>query len=194
MEKKEIRRQILKIRDKLDEKYQKEADEKISQRLLSLAQYQEASWIFAFVSYKSEVDTKNIITTAIKQKKKVAIPKVLSDGYMEFYEISSLKELVCGYQGILEPDITKKEPVFIKEIKENILMLMPGAAFDRKCHRIGYGGGFYDRYLEKNSCEHMETIALAYQIQVIDEIPICAYDRNPSWVLTENEMFTRKEN
>lgn len=194
MEKTEIRRQILKKRDELSETYRKEADKKIYNRLLSLVQYQEASWILAFVSYKSEVDTMKIITTAIEQKKRVAVPKVLSNGYMEFYEISSLEELVKGYRDILEPDIAEKNPVSIKEIKEKILMLMPGAAFDRKCHRIGYGGGFYDRYLGKNSCQQMTTLALCYRIQVLDEIPVYEHDRKPSWILTEHEMFTIKGN
>lgn len=194
MGKTEIRRQILKKRAELDKTYRKEADKKIYNRLLSLAQYREASWILVFVSYKSEVDTTKIIKTAIEQKKRVAVPKVLSNGYMEFFEIFSLEELVKGYQGILEPDITKKNPILVRKMKEKILMLMPGAAFDRKCHRIGYGGGFYDRYLEKNSCGQMVTMALCYQIQVVNEIPVCEHDRKPSWILTENEMFSIKEN
>ena len=186
MEKKEIRHQILKKRDQLSLEYRKEADEKIFQKLISLKEYKEAGLIMPYINYRSEVSTKKIIAQALKEHKRVAVPKVLNRfGEMEFYEITSLQEVVYGYKGIEEPDITGKSPLNIKKEQGKVLLIMPGAAFDSQCNRIGYGGGFYDRYLEKYSCDNLNTLALCYEIQMVEKIESDIFDQKPSMVLTE---------
>lgn len=186
MEKKEIRKRILKKRDMLSLEYREEADEKIFQKLISLKEYNEAGLIMPYINYKSEVDTKRLIVQAFGEKKRVAVPKVLNqNGEMEFYEITSLEEVISGYKGIEEPDITGKNPLDIKAESEKTLLIMPGAAFDRQCNRIGYGGGFYDRYLEKNSCINLKSIALCYQIQIVEKFESDIFDQKPNMVLTE---------
>lgn len=194
MEKREIRKKALQMRNELTEAYRTQADEKIFQKLISLESYQQAQMILSYVPYKSETDTRSILKKALEDGKTVAVPKVLDkNGIMEFYEISSLQELVKGYQGIEEPDITEKEPVNIEKQPDSILMIMPGAAFDRKCNRIGYGGGFYDRYLNKHSRTHKKTIAVCYEIQLVDEIPAEILDVKPDMVLTEQHIFEKFE-
>ena len=186
MEKKEIRKQILKERDLLSLEYRKEADEKIFQKLISRKEYKEAELILSYINYKSEVDTKKLIIKAFSDQKRVAVPKVLNNkGEMEFYEITSFEEVVSGYKGIEEPDIIGKSPVNLKKEPGKVLVIMPGAAFDSKCNRIGYGGGFYDRYLEKYSCNNLIAIALCYQVQIVEKIESEIFDQKPSMVLTE---------
>lgn len=193
MEKKEIRKQALKARDNLTLEYRSAADDKIYQKLISMECYQNSELLMVYINYKSEVNTKRLIEKAWKDKKRVAVPKVLStNGEMEFFEISSLNETVKGYMGIEEPDITEKEPVNIKTSGIKTLMVMPGAAFDSECSRIGYGGGFYDRYLKKYSCDCLDTIAVCYAIQIVQSIPGELFDRKPHGVLTEKEYFTIK--
>lgn len=192
MEKREIRKEILQLRNKLKEDYRILADDKIYHRLTDLEYYRQAKIILSYVSYRSEVNTKRILQKALADGKIVAVPKVLDkNGIMEFYEIHSLQELVTGYQGIEEPDIKEKEPVDIEGRWENILMIMPGAAFDHQCSRIGYGGGFYDRYLNRYRSRHMKTIAVCYEIQVVDDIPAEPLDVKPDMVLTERHIFER---
>lgn len=192
MEKREIRKEILQLRNKLKEDYRILADDKIYHRLTDLEYYRQAKIILSYVSYRSEVNTKRILQKALADGKIVAVPKVLDkNGIMEFYEIHSLQELVTGYQGIEEPDIKEKEPVDIEGRGENILMIMPGAAFDHQCNRIGYGGGFYDRYLNRYRSKHMKTIAVCYEIQVVDDILAEPLDVKPDMVLTEQHIFER---
>lgn len=188
MEKREIRKQILKKRDLLSLEYRKEANEKIFQKLVSLKEYKEAGLIMPYINYKSEVDTKKLIMQALTERKRVAVPKVLNrSGEMEFYEITSLQEVISGYKGIEEPDIIGKSPLDIKREPGKVLLIMPGAAFDSLCNRIGYGGGFYDRYLEKYSCDNLNTLALCYEIQIVEKIESEIFDQKPAMVLTEKE-------
>ena len=192
MEKGEIRKKALQRRAELKEDYRMRAEDKIYRRLTGLEYYRQAKVILSYVSYKSEVNTRRILKKALADKKTVAVPKVLDkNGIMEFYEIYSLQELTAGYQGIEEPDITKKEPIDIEKLCDNILMLIPGAAFDRQCNRIGYGGGFYDRYLNRYDSRHMKTMALCYEIQLVDEIPAEPLDVQPDIILTEEHIFKR---
>lgn len=189
MEKKEIRKKALQKREELSKNYRAQADDEIHKRLSSLEIYRQAKLIFSYVSYKSEVDTKKILEMALKDGKTVAVPKVLEkNGIMEFYEIQSLQELEMGYQGIEEPNIADKSPVNPEKMQGAALMIMPGAAFDSQCNRIGYGGGFYDRYLNKYP-KTMKTIAICYEIQLVDNIPAEDLDVKPDMIITEQRII-----
>lgn len=190
MEKQEIRKKVLQMRKELSEDYRIWADDKIYKRLTSLESYQQAKLLFSYVSYKSEADTKKILQKALNEGKTVAVPKVMDgNGIMEFYEIQSLQELKKGYQGIEEPDIENKKPVIPEKMQEAALMIMPGAAFDGKCNRIGYGGGFYDRYLNKHS-KIIKTIAICYEKQLVNNIPAEELDVKPDMIITEQRMIS----
>lgn len=193
MDKKEIRTQSLTRRDGLEASYRREADYKIYQALTAMECYQMAKLILIYMSYKSEVDTKRILEHALSSGKQAAVPKVLDkSGIMEFYLITSAKELIKGYQGILEPDIKKSPQINIASYSGEILMLMPGIAFDTRCNRIGYGGGFYDRYLNKYKNSHMHTVALSYNVQIVDNIGADLLDVRPDKVLTETDCYENK--
>lgn len=197
--KKEIRKEILSLRDAVLSEYRRDGNKKIKEHMMRLPCYRDADVILAYVSYRSEVDTMDLIRQAFTDGKQVFAPKVAGDE-MEFWQLSGLDALQSGYQGILEPIETLSYPAYSmakksKEQKISVLMWMPGAVFDRMCHRIGYGKGFYDKYLDRlynksviqcgNSDVELTTVALAYECQVLEQIPCEPHDYRPDFILTE---------
>lgn len=153
------------------------ASEKICSYVCSLPEYKEADVIYCYVDYNHEVFTWPIMERAMKDGKRVAVPRV--DGKdMDFYYITAQADLEPGYFGIREP-----KTGLLKAIEEEALFLMPGVAFDRAHHRVGYGGGFYDRYLEKHP--KLRTVALAYECQMFEAVPFEEFDIRPSVLITE---------
>lgn len=136
--------------------------------------YLDAKVIYVYLSYNQEIETKFIVERALADGKVVAAPKVLSDGVMEFYEITSFDDIELGYQGIPEP--TGKTPM--ADYKD-VLILMPGLAFDKSGNRIGYGGGFYDRYIARYESKgtNFKTVALAYDFQIFDSLDVEEFDK-----------------
>ncbi len=200
-QKRKLRKQGLSVRNSLSMEYRTEADEQILNRLLNMRAYQRAELILTYVNYQSEVDTKGLIRHSLAVGKRVAVPKVTDrQGQMEFYEIGGLSDLVKGYQGIEEPAAMDKQPVCLweeekrlveKEKDRNMLMILPGAVFDMHGNRIGYGGGFYDRYLQQNACEKLRTAAVGYDVQIVKEIPAEMHDYQVEQVVTERREMER---
>ena len=115
---------------------------------------------------------------AWKKGKRTAVPKVLGDGRMEFYVIRAFRELRPGFKGILEPvDGMMVTPV------EHVFMIMPGVAFAKEGGRIGYGKGFYDRYLALHP--NLLRAAVSFESQIVPRIPAGPYDMRPDWLITE---------
>lgn len=143
--------------------------------------YKDAQRIYVYVNYNQEVNTSFLIDKALNDGKTVLVPKVLGDE-MVFYRITSRQELDSGAYGIPEP----KEGCIMDDMYEG-LMILPGLAFDKKHHRIGYGGGFYDRYLT----EHPDfmKLALCYDFQVFDVIETEEFDVPVDVIITENGTF-----
>lgn len=163
-----LRKFILAKRDQSIAEDRANWDEEILNRFTTSEYYKKSKVIFIFVSFRSEVDTHKIIKKAIEDGKIICVPKVISKEHgMKVYRIKSLEDLVAGYYGILEPS-EKCEEVSINDIE---LAVMPGAAFDREGGRIGYGGGFYDRFLTKVQ-GNIKKIALAYKLQIIEAVPM----------------------
>ena len=143
--KKDIREKYRKIRQEIPEDQRKAAEEKITENLLSLPEYEEARFIYCYVSIDDEADTRRIIAESLRRGKKVAAPRVRGKQRMEFCLIKSLADLRPGFLSIPEPGpwCKKAAPPY-----EETLVILPGTAFDRRGGRIGYGGGYYDAYLE----------------------------------------------
>lgn len=175
-----IRRHVLEIRNQMSPLERSEKSRIILSRLRELDQYKQANMIFAYVSFGSEVMTQDMITCSLADKKRVAVPKIKGTG-MEFYEIQSLDDLQKGYFGIMEPwvDTPVSDPA--------ALIIMPGVAFDPKRSRIGYGKGFYDTYLKTHSMN--QTVAIAFQCQIVDRIPPEPHDKKPNHILTESKIY-----
>ncbi|MDE5933287.1 MAG: 5-formyltetrahydrofolate cyclo-ligase [Lachnospiraceae bacterium] len=186
-EKRKLRKQILALRDAMPIEEWEEKSRQITETLVSTAYYKEADSILTYVNYKSEVNTTDLVNKALTDGKRVFVPKVFGET-MDFYRITGMEELREGYKGI-------REPVFGRIFEAgpdigHVLMLMPGAVFDEKCHRIGYGKGFYDRYLKHISEAgiFVHTLALCFECQVLPEIPFEEHDVRAQLVLTESQL------
>ena len=188
--KKEIRKKYLEKRNRLSEKKRNAAGDKITARLLGMPEVKSAPVVFVYASYKTEVSTKKLIQSLLLEGKTVALPKV--DGReMQFFEVTAWEELIAGYQGIMEPQ--GREQVLCPHTQD--VMLLPGACFDYSGHRIGYGGGYYDRYLQRLSEEKPLKIGLAFQCQVYPEVlPAEPQDENVDYVVTERKTVKAKKN
>lgn len=212
MGKSEIRRQILTIRDRLEPDVKAQYDKRIRDYVCTHRAYQESQIILAYVSYQSEVDTIPMIGQAFDDGKYVFAPKV-SGLEMEFWQISSLQDLHRGYKGIPEPPEGISFPEWManasrqKQTVCQAMLWMPGAVFDKERHRIGYGKGFYDRYLGRlygcggktrrpggNAEVYLTTAALAYTCQLMPELPHEAHDIRPDLLFTEDgPLYTGQE-
>ena len=157
---------------------------KIADYIINMKEFKEADNILTYVSFRSEVKTDYIIENAFELGKKVFVPKVIGKN-MIFVKIESFKELTQGYMGIREP-VSSDEA----DIKEGF-MCMPGMVFDNECNRIGYGGGFYDRYLSKDN-EFIKA-ALCYDFQILEEIPHEPHDLKPDYVISEKRVIRRAD-
>lgn len=202
--KKEIRKNILKIRDEISVEERAKYDIKIRECILTQPVYKEAQLILAYASYRSEVDTLALIRQALADGKHVFAPKVSGDE-MEFWQIMATEDLKEGYRGIPEPVESISFPEWLAEQNNvgavYVMMWMPGAAFDKERHRIGYGKGFYDRYLTRLTrlekeiyCGyqaelHLTTAALAYNCQVLEQIPYEPHDIRPHLLITEKGVL-----
>ena len=167
-DKKELRANI---RQRKRAMTQQEIQEK-SQRLLELFcssdAYRKASAIYGYLPYNQEVRTTPILQQALADGKRVAVPKVLGDE-MKFIWLEDLTQVAPGYANIPEP--LADGPI---ADDPTALVLMPGLAFDAQGHRIGYGGGFYDRFLEREP-DH-PTLALCYDFQMLPHLETEAHD------------------
>lgn len=181
-EKKRLRREALARRNELTEEARKRADLLLTERILGHQWFYQAEKLLIFVSFGSEIDTLEIILEALRKQKKVYVPKVCGRGEMEFYRIFAMEELKAGYQGIPEPDGSSEKYLWNAEEK-GVLMIMPGAAFDPYRNRIGYGGGFYDRYLADKEPLQLCTIGVGYGCQQVEKIPAEDTDIRPYQVI-----------
>lgn len=130
--------------------------------------YRAAKTIYGYLPYNQEVRTVPMLQRALDEGKRVAVPKVYGDD-MKFIYLDDLSQVAKGYAGIPEP--VADGPV---AQDETALVLMPGLAFDRAGHRIGYGGGFYDKFLAREP--HHPTVALCYDFQVMDRLETEKFD------------------
>ncbi len=178
-EKKAFRKQMLAKRDALTKEYRDEADVLRTIRLRQEPWFCEAEVFLLYVSYRSEADTRALLRWALGAGKVVAVPKV-NGTEMEFFRITSMEQLTAGYQGILEPDTTCER---LDISTDKTILFVPGCAFDEKGGRMGYGGGFYDRFMERYP--ELMRVALAYEIQMVKEVPKEVHDRPVDMIVTE---------
>lgn len=171
--KKLIRKHILEERRNISKQEKEEKDRKILKEILSSKEYKEAKKIFVYVSLKDEVDTIELIRAALGDNKEVFVPYVISkDEGMIAVKIKSLEDLESGSYGILEPkDISNT----IEDKNQLDLIIAPAVAMTKTGYRIGYGGGFYDRFLQDIG-ENTVAIVIVYKEQLIDNIPVEPHD------------------
>lgn len=175
MEKKELRQRIRCLKRAMTQEQIQDASRKLGTMLLESPLYQQARTVYGYLPYNQEVRTVPMLEQALRDGKRVAVPKVYGDE-MTFIYMEDLSLVADGYAGIPEP--IADGPV---ADDPTALVLMPGLALDRQGHRIGYGGGFYDKFLE-NEPEH-PTLALCYAFQIVEDIPVEEHDKIVDCVL-----------
>ncbi|NLZ49118.1 MAG: 5-formyltetrahydrofolate cyclo-ligase [Clostridiales bacterium] len=182
MNKKDIRKKILKKINDLSKEDKVARDEIIFSKVIESSQYKKCKNLFVFVSYNNEVDTHKIIKHALQHGKKVSVPVILSmqEGMVAVL-IDNFGQLEKNKYGILEPPLIETNIVAPQEID---LVLVPGVAFDEKGGRIGYGAGMYDRYLV-HLRNNTPKIALAYKFQLLSEVPMEPFDVRLDGIITD---------
>lgn len=181
----EIRNKYLLKRNKMPESSRKPRNKRIFQYLSEMWEYQAAGLVLSYVSMGSEISTRDIIDDALSKGKTVAVPYCIPGTKdMDFYKISSVNELKEGSFGILEP-----EPEETRRITEysNSICILPGLVFDRYGYRIGYGGGYYDRFLaDKYSCgQNTAKVGICYSSLVRLRLKTDKYDIPADYVVTD---------
>ncbi len=186
--KQSIRNRYLGCRNSLSVSERTQKSRKIQENLKRELVYQNAQAVLVYMDYRSEVMTTELVSELLSDpSKRVFAPRV--EGMdIRFYEISSLEELKPGYQGIREPD-ENWEKLFTLEMMTQMdcLILIPGAVFDRQRGRMGYGKGFYDRFLADYIGLH--GAALAFECQIAKNVPMEEHDVRPEIIVTENGVI-----
>lgn len=180
--KKELRASFSAKRKQISKKTEKDCA--ICNYLLNSDIYNSADEILCYSSFGSEIDTSKIIITTLSDGKKLFLPKCTDkNGSMIFYRVTDIENLVKGTFGISEPDTNKCEPALYFN---NALCVVPGISFDRSGHRLGYGKGYYDRFLEKFT---FKSAGLCYNDLISEFLPADKYDLPVNYIFTETEFI-----
>ena len=177
MDKKALRRAIGEKKRALSQAQIEARSRVLADRLFATEAWHEARSLYAYISFNQEVRTAPIIERAWAEGKRVAVPRVV-DGEMTFLWLEDFSHLKEGAYGIPEPmgdGPVARDP--------GALVLMPGLAFDREGHRVGYGGGFYDRFLAREPGH--PTLALCFDFQLLDSLEVEEHDVPVDQVLTD---------
>lgn len=181
-----LRKKILAARDGLPLAERQRKSRAITERLLALPEFANARNVFAYVGFRSEVETLPLITHCLKRGTTVSAPLTLpAEHRLLAYAITDpSRDLVPGYCGILEPLTTLPlvDPASIE------VVIVPGSVFDARGGRLGYGGGFYDRFLQ-NAAPQALRIGLAYDLQVIAAVPLETHDQPLDYLVTETRAI-----
>jgi 5-formyltetrahydrofolate cyclo-ligase len=180
--KRELRRSVLRRRDSLPEDARRAKSRAIAGRVMALSEIRSARTVMAFWSFGSEVDTAALIEALHGAGKRVVLPRVEGrDLAAAVYEPGD--PTAAASFGAMEP--TSAEVVGPNEID---VVIAPGVAFDRSGGRVGYGGGFYDRFLRTVGAD-VPAIAVAFAVQVVEEVPRAEHDRLMDVLVTEDEVI-----
>lgn len=186
LEKQRLREERLAAREALSEQERSVLDDRITQKLLATSEYAEATTVLTYVSVSSEVSTRMFIECALRDGKTVAVPRCLPGHCLEFVAIASVEQLVAAPFNLLEPP--KELPALTEEQMDASICIVPALLVDTKGYRLGYGAGFYDRFL---STYPGKKICLAYQQNLSREmLPHSAFDVAVDMVITESDVLT----
>lgn len=181
VEKTLIRGKILRLRVSQPEHIKRKRDRAVCRRIENMLAFKSADEFFTYMAYKGEVDTFPLVKKYFGRKT-IVIPKVQARK-MELFVISDPHHFEVGEFGILEPKLSKSAD----ELKKIDIAFVPGIAFDLTGHRIGFGGGYFDRFLKEFDGV---SIGLAYEFQIVDKVPARAYDVPVHYIVTEKRIIT----
>ena len=187
--KKEMRRHGLAARRSLAAQQRAAKSTQIANALCNSRLFQQARTVFCYVGSEDEVHTREILQMAIGQEKLLAVPYIIdaANGMMEAAALQKVEDLVPGAYDI--PTVPEDGRRFLAG-SEIDLVIVPGTAFDAAGHRIGMGGGFYDRFLRDTAASR---VALAYECQIFGRLPVEKYDQQVDYIFTENKIYTRED-
>lgn len=176
-----IRKRKLAQRDALPVAVQRRDSVLICERLARLPEYRAARTVAFYSPIRNEVDISGLLPSALAAGKQAVFPRV-SGGEIDFLSVASLEALRPGAFGVAEPVGAK-----VVAVTEVDLLVVPGVAFDRFGHRLGYGKGYYDRVLSR-LCEQT-AVGVAYELQLVDELPTESHDQRLNMLVTEETVL-----
>jgi len=179
-----LRKLALSNRDGLSPEYRAEAGRKIAEKLLEQKIVADADLIMCYMSFRSEVPTAEIVEKLSARGKKLCFPLCEKGGIMQAYHPIDENSWQKGMMGISEPLPEKSELVQPEDIE---LIICPMVAFDSDKGRMGYGGGYYDRYIPR--CKNAACIGIAFEGQKMDAVPTDPHDRKMDMIITEKTCF-----
>jgi 5-formyltetrahydrofolate cyclo-ligase len=183
IDKKRLREKIQKLRDSIPPEVRNKKSRVIADKFLGSCYYDGSEIMLAYYPFRSEIDTSHIIKRAITDKKKIILPRVHKKELSLYYIQNPPQQLETGSYGIMEPVEGKCEPARLSEVE---LVIVPGVAFDRGLNRLGYGGGFYDRLLNRLN-PAVKKVALCFNLQLVSKIPVSKKDIKVDVIITELE-------
>lgn len=186
-EKKALRKDVLHHRDSLSWTEIEEYSDKIARRLFELTEYRSARIIMFFLNFGKEVMTLKMVPQALAQGKRVVAPKTVhKERRMILSEIFDVEaDLAPGMWNIPEP---KADKLRVLQPEEVDFVVVPGVAFDEKGNRLGYGGGYYDRFFSQLR-EDVPLVAVTFEIQVLKQLPVAPWDRRVDLIVTEERTI-----
>ena len=183
MSKQDIRDKINLVRNNLSRNIVAEKSRKIIENLINLKEYNDAETIMPYISLNIEADTKEFIKDELLKGKSIVVPFV-EEGGIQVSKLNDFENLIKGKYGVLEP--MKKE----KHNDKIDLVIVPGVAFDEKGSRIGFGKGYYDKFLER--FKDSLKIAFAFEEQIVDNVPSEEHDVKVDMIITEKRIIRCK--
>ncbi len=183
MKKKELRLKLIRERLELAEEEVEELSGKAHKNLFQLREFEQVRSLILYFGIKNEVKTGGIFRKSKDLGKRIYFPRIVGRG-LEFRRVKNLSELKPGRFSIPAPGSTSEEI----GVEDADLLVLPGVAFDRTGYRIGYGGGYYDQALSKRDGKGL-SVGLAYDFQILDEIPRDKGDRRVDIVVTESKII-----
>ena len=178
MKKQRLRKELLEKRKFLSGAYYQMADERICMLAAELPEFQQAEVVFCYVGMEGEINTRPLLEKVLAEGKRLGVPRCEKKGVMQVYEIHSLQDLAPGSFGILEP-APGAGLIYPEEID---LALIPCLTCNEQGARLGYGGRYYDRYLEQTACTRA---ALCRELFLTDDIPVEEHDQQMDLIVTE---------
>lgn len=183
--KSEIRKEIKHQRKLIENKI--ELDDKIISQLICSDFYKSSNTILSYASLDDEICTDKLINNALSDGKTVALPYCCdNEGHMLFYIINSTDDLINGSFGVREPNINK---CTLLNNFDNAIIIVPGLCFSPDGSRLGYGKGYYDRFLQNKS---LISIGLCYNSFIINNIPADKYDIPVDYIISEKRIYNCK--
>lgn len=190
-EKRKVRYEFLNLRNRVDPILASAYSNMIFSKIKKLPVYENAKTVMFYLSYGSEVVTDAMISSALEEDKNVVVPAIQNpgDGKMFAVKLPRIEDAYQSVYGIRQPEINQED---VMEKDEIDLVFVPGIAFDYDGHRVGYGKGYFDRWLEGISPD--KTIGLAYDFQITDKMPTGKYDLPVGSIITEKRIIQIKKN